>query len=229
MNFNQLSLQKHKTQFLLNAFLSVYLTMKTGKEPNTVEEPKAEYGLYSYADYLTWQFEEVVELIKGKIFKKAAAAPKRIHQKVSVKLVSRLYVFLEGKKCQVYDAPFDVRFPKESKEDHKIHNVVQPDICVICDPEKLDDRGCIGAPDLIVEILSPGNSKTELKHKFNLYESHGVREYWIIHPENQNLLIYTLINGKYVPSGLLTSGDVVESTVLEGFKLDLEEFFGDIE
>jgi Uma2 family endonuclease len=203
--------------------------MKTGKEPNTVEEPKAEYGLYSYADYLTWQFEEVVELIKGKIFKKAAAAPKRIHQKVSVKLVSRLYVFLEGKKCQVYDAPFDVRFPKESKEDHKIHDVVQPDICVICDPEKLDDRGCIGAPDLIVEILSPGNSKTELKHKFNLYESHGVREYWIIHPENQNLLIYTLINGKYVPSGLLTSGDVVESAVLESFKLDLEEFFGDIE
>jgi Uma2 family endonuclease len=199
------------------------------KKPDTVNEPEAEYGLYSYADYLTWQFEEVVELIKGKIFKKAAAAPKRIHQRVSVKLVSRLYHFLEGQKCQVYDAPFDVRFPKGSKEDHKIHDVVQPDICVICDPEKLDDRGCIGAPDLIVEILSPGNSKTELKHKFDLYESHGVREYWVIHPENQDLLIYTLVDGKYKTTGLLTSGDVVESTVIEGFKLDLEEFFGDIE
>jgi Uma2 family endonuclease len=199
------------------------------KKPDTLNEPEAEYGMYSYADYLTWQFEEVVELIKGKIFKKAAAAPKRIHQRVSIKLAAKLYTFLEGKKYQVYDAPFDVRFPKGSKEDHKIHDVVQPDICVICDPEKLDDRGCIGAPDLIVEILSPGNSKTELKHKFSLYESHGVKEYWIIHPENQDLLIYTLMDGKYVTTGLLTSGDVVESTVIEGFILDLEEFFRDIE
>lgn len=199
------------------------------KKPDTVNEPEAEYGMYSYADYLTWQFEEVVELIKGKIFKKAAAAPRRLHQKVSGELNFRLTGFLKGKKCQVYAAPFDVRFPKGSKEDHKIHDVVQPDICVICDSEKLDERGCIGAPDLIVEILSPGNSKTELKHKFKLYESHGVREYWIIHPENQDLLIYTLVDGKYVPSRLLTSGDVVESTVIEGFTLDLEEFFKDIE
>ncbi len=202
--------------------------METSK-PDTVNEPQAEYGMYSYADYLTWQFEEVVELIRGKIFKKAAAAPKRIHQRVSLKLAAKLFTFLEGQKCQVYDAPFDVRFPKGSKEDHKIHDVVQPDICVICDPEKLDDRGCLGAPDLIVEILSPGNSKTELKHKYSLYESHGVREYWIIHPEHQDLLIYTHVDGKYVPSRLLTSGDVVESTVLEGFTLDLEEFFKDIE
>lgn len=202
--------------------------METEKQHN-VNEPDIEYGYYSYADYLTWQFDEVVELIKGKIFKKAAAAPKRIHQRVSIKIASKLYTYLEGKQCQVYDAPFDVRFPKESKEDHKIHDVVQPDICVICNPEKLDDRGCIGAPDLIVEILSPGNSKTELKHKYELYESNGVKEYWVIHPENQDILIYTLINGKYVPSPLLTSGDVVESVAVEGFTLDLEEFFGDIE
>jgi Uma2 family endonuclease len=199
------------------------------KKPDTVNEPEAEYGLYSYADYLTWQFEEVVELIKGKIFKKAAAAPRRLHQKVSGELFLRLGNYLKGQKCQVYAAPFDVRFPKGSKEDNKIHDVVQPDICVICDPEKLDDRGCIGTPDLIVEILSPGNSKTELKHKYELYESHGVREYWVIHPENQDLLIYTLVDGKYKTTGLLTSGDVVESTVIEGFKLDLEEFFNDIE
>lgn len=202
--------------------------METKKQHN-VNEPDMEYGNYSYADYLTWQFDEVVELIKGKIFKKAAAAPKRIHQRVSIKIASKFYTYLEGKQCQVYDAPFDVRFPKESKKDHKIHDVVQPDICVICDPEKLDDRGCIGAPDLIVEILSPGNSKTELKHKFELYESNGVREYWVIHPENQDILIYTLIDGKYSPSALLTSGDVVKSIAVEGFTLDLEEFFGDIE
>lgn len=199
------------------------------KKPDTVNEPDLEYGNYSYSDYLKWQIKEVVELIKGKIFKKAAVAPKRIHQKVSGELFLRLGNFLKGQKCEVYSAPFDVRFPKVSKEDHKIQDVVQPDICVICDPEKLDDRGCIGAPDLIVEILSPGNSKTELKHKFELYESNGVREYWIIHAETQDLLIYSLSNGKYVPSRLLTSGDVVESKVIEGFKLDLEEFFGDIE
>jgi Uma2 family endonuclease len=138
------------------------------KKSDTVNEPQADYGMYSYADYLTWQFDEVVELIEGKIFKKAAAAPKRIHQRVALKLASKLYQFLEGKKCQAYIAPFDVRFPTNSIEDSKIHDVVQPDICVICDPEKLDDRGCIGAPDLIVEILSPGNSKTELKHKYTL-------------------------------------------------------------
>ncbi|MFO7823417.1 MAG: Uma2 family endonuclease [Cyclobacterium sp.] len=199
------------------------------KKPDIVEEPDLAYGNYSYADYLTWQMDEVVELIKGKIFKKAAAAPKRIHQKVSGELFLRLGNFMRGKKCQVYSAPFDVRFTRSSKEDKKIYDVVQPDICVICDLEKLDDRGCIGAPDLIVEILSPGNSKTELRHKFELYEANGVQEYWIIHAETRDLLIYSLIDGNYVPSRLLTSGDVVESKVIEGFILDLEEFFEDIE
>ncbi|MDN3690497.1 Uma2 family endonuclease [Cyclobacterium jeungdonense] len=199
------------------------------KKTHTVHEPDLEYSNYSYADYLTWEMEEVVELIKGTIFKKAAAAPKRLHQRISAKLLTRLYVFLEHRTCQVYSAPFDVRFSKKSTEDKKIHDVVQPDICVVCDTEKLDERGCIGAPDLIVEILSPGNSTVELKHKFDLYESNGVREYWIIHPETQDLLIYNLVDGKYVPSRLFTSGDVVESTVLKGFALDLEEFFGDME
>lgn len=202
--------------------------MKTNK-PDTVKEPEAEYGMYSYADYLTWPIDEVVELIKGIRFKKAAAAPKRIHQKVSGELFLRLGIFLKGQKCQVYSAPFDVRFTDGPVEDRKIRSVVQPDICVICDPGKLDDRGCIGAPDLIVEILSPGNNKMELKNKFELYESYGVREYWIVNPESQNLMIYTLVDGKYLPSRLLTSGDIIDSSVIEGFSLDLEEFFKDIE
>jgi Uma2 family endonuclease len=196
---------------------------------NRVEEPSIAYGHYSYADYLTWPVDLVAELIQGKMFKKAAAAPKRIHQKVASKLNFKLYQFLEGKMCQVYPAPFDVRFPIDSKEDHKIFDVVQPDLCVVCDPSKLDERGCIGAPDLIIEILSPGSTKVELKHKFELYESRGVREYWIIHPEHQNLLIYTWVEGTYVPSNLFTTGDIVESTVIKGFKLDLEEFFSDIQ
>lgn len=194
-----------------------------------VEEPNATYGYYSYADYLTWPMDLVAELIQGRLFKKAAAAPNRIHQRVSLKLSVKLYQFLEGKTCQVYEAPFDVRFPKDSKEDHQIFDVVQPDICVVCDPSILDQRGCIGSPDLIVEILSPGNSKLELKQKFDLYESREVKEYWIIQPEHQTMTIYTLVNGTYLPSRLFTTGDVIESQVVKGFKLDLEEFFSDIQ
>ena len=194
-----------------------------------VEEPISTYGYYSYADYLTWPIDLVAELIQGKMFKKAAAAPNRIHQRVSLKLSVKLYQFLEGKTCQVYEAPFDVRFPKDSKEDHRIFDVVQPDICVVCDPSILDDRGCIGAPDLIVEILSPVNSQLELKHKFDLYESREVKEYWIIQPEHQTVMIYTWVNGTYVPSHLFTTGDVIESEVVQGFKLDLEDFFSDIQ
>jgi Uma2 family endonuclease len=194
-----------------------------------VEEPNATYGYYSYADYLTWPMDLVAELIQGRLFKKAAAAPNRIHQRVSLKLSVKLYQFLEGKTCQVYEAPFDVRFPKDSKEDHQIFDVVQPDICVVCDPSILDDRGCIGSPDLIVEILSRGNSKLELKQKFDLYESREVKEYWIIQPEHQTMTIYTWVNGTYLPSRLFTTGDVIESQVVKGFKLDLEEFFSDIQ
>lgn len=195
----------------------------------TVNEPEAEYQLYSYADYLTWQFDEVVELIKGKIFKKAAAAPKRIHQRVSGELFLLIGNFLKGHKCQVYSAPFDVRFPKTSNEDSQIFDVVQPDICVICDLKKLDDRGCLGAPDLIVEILSPSNNETELRYKFDLYESQEVKEYWIVSPENQTFTINTLIDQRYVTSRMMTSGDVVESAVIKGFSLDLKSFFEGID
>lgn len=198
-------------------------------KPVTVNEPEAEYQLYSYSDYLTWQFDEVVELIRGKIFKKAAAAPKRIHQRISLKLATKFYTFLEGKKCHVYEAPFDVRFPKTSNEDSQIFDVVQPDICVICDLKKLDDRGCLGAPDLIVEILSPSNNETELRYKFDLYESQGVKEYWIVSPENQTFTINTLIDQRYVTSRMLTSGDVVKSSVIDGFTLDLKAFFEGID
>ncbi|MBY5950195.1 Uma2 family endonuclease [Algoriphagus marincola] len=198
-------------------------------KPVTVNEPEAEYQLYSYSDYLTWQFDEVVELIRGKIFKKAAAAPKRIHQRISLKLATKFYTFLEGEKCHVYEAPFDVRFPKTSNEDSQIFDVVQPDICVICDLKKLDDRGCLGAPDLIVEILSPSNNETELRYKFDLYESQGVKEYWIVSPENQTFTINTLIDQRYVTSRMMTSGDVVESAVIKGFSLNLKSFFEGID
>lgn len=190
---------------------------------DTFQEPNRSFGGYSYADYLKWDFEEIVELIKGKIFAKAAA-PNRRHQEVSANLTSRLWLFLKNHPCKVYSAPFDVRFSK-NPNDEKVKSVVQPDISVICDPFKLDDKGCLGAPDLIVEILSPGNSRVELQNKYELYQEYGVREYWVIHPTECTVLIYTLVDGKFQPSRLFTAGDKITSSVIPGFELDLEEVF----
>jgi Uma2 family endonuclease len=201
--------------------------MKMGDLKNNFEEPLSEYGHYTYADYLTWQMEEMVELIKGKIFRQAAA-PRVIHQKIFGIVFYSFFHYLKGNKCEVFAAPFDVRLPVKSKKHEDIDTVVQPDICVICDPDKLDELGCVGAPDLVVEILSPGNNSKELKNKYEVYEESGVREYWVIHPSESTLLIYSLVKGKFSPSRLYTLGDIVHSEALKGFSLDLEDVFRDI-
>ena len=199
--------------------------MENEEENNMVKEPYSHYGLYTYADYLTWDIDHMVELIKGKVFKQAAAAPRRIHQELAVKIIIKLGNLLYGKPCKAYVAPFDVRLSVKSKKHKDIDTVVQPDICVVCDPEKLDELGCVGAPDLIMEILSPSNNQTELQNKYEVYEESGVREYWIIHPYEKTLLVYTLVEGKYIPSKLFTLGDHVASKCIEGFVLDLDELF----
>ncbi len=182
---------------------------------------------YSYAHYLNWLFDERLELIKGKIYK-MSPAPSRVHQKVLTNLFIPIGNFLKGKACDVYVAPFDVRFPKGSKADKDIYTVLQPDLCVICDKNKLDDRGCIGAPDLVVEILSPGNNKKELLHKYKVYEEFGVREYWVVSQSDQNILIYTLDDkGKFQPSKIFTLSEEVGSSVLPGFVLKLDDVFED--
>ena len=191
-----------------------------------VKEPDMSYSNYTYADYLTFKMEEMVELIKGKVFK--MTAPKRIHQKISGTVFNKIYNYLDNKKCQVYSAPFDVRLPVKSRKNEDIFTVVQPDICVICDLEKLDDYGCIGAPDLVIEILSEGNNKKELKYKFDVYEESGVLEYWIINPMGQTLTINTLVNGKYQSSRLLTTGDEISTPILPEFILKLEDVFDNL-
>ena len=180
--------------------------------------------VYTYADYFKWQFEERVELIKGRIFK-MSPAPNSMHQRLSGDIYGQLWSFLKGKKCSAFSAPFDVRLPRKSKEDKDIITVLQPDICVICDLNKIDVKGCIGAPDIVVEILSPGNNATELKNKYEVYEESGVKEYWVVSPQNNTFIIYTLINGKYDASRLMVAGDVITSSVLDGFSLDLTELF----
>ncbi len=180
--------------------------------------------LYTYADYYQWKFEERVELIKGVIFK-MSPAPSRAHQEISGNLHISIGVFLKNKPCKVYAAPFDVRLPRKSKDDKDIITVVQPDICVVCDTNKLDEKGCLGAPDLIVEVLSPGNNKKEIRNKFDVYEEAGVKEYWIVDPVYQTVQINKLENGKYVPMRALSVGDIATSEIMPGFSLDIEELF----
>jgi Uma2 family endonuclease len=180
---------------------------------------------YSYADYLTWAFTERVELIKGVILQ-MSPAPSRFHQKVGGRIYNRISNFLWKKRCEIYISPFDVRFPKKTqKKDDDIYSVVQPDLCVICDQSKLDDRGCIGAPDLIIEILSLSNSKHDLVTKKKLYEENGVLEYWIVYPNDQILHKYVLINDKYELEGVFTREDSVTTKLLPGFELKMDDIF----
>jgi Uma2 family endonuclease len=165
-----------------------------------------------------------VELIKGKIFRMSPAANRK-HQKIVGTIYIRLGVFLENKKCEVYVAPFDVRLPRKSKDDKDIITVLQPDVCVICDPAKLDDRGCIGAPDIVVEVLSPGNNAKELKNKYEVYEQSGIKEYWVVSPQDETVLIHLLEGGKFRLLQLKVAGDIVTSPILPGFTLDVKELF----
>lgn len=177
---------------------------------------------YTYADYLLWQFSERVELIKGYILK-MSPAPNRNHQKISMNLSRDLSYFFKSKQCNLYAAPFDVRLPiKSGKKDT---TVVQPDLCIICDESKLDEQGCNGAPDLIVEILSASNSKHDIDTKFKLYEEAGVKEYWIVEPYDKMVLVYTLIDEKYIGLKPFSEGEIIDSPLFPDLKLATDEVF----
>lgn len=184
-------------------------------------------AIYSYADYMRFEFEERLEIIKGYIFR-MSPAPSRIHQKISGRIYVPIYNALNGHQCEVYSAPFDVRLAKKTQDDKEVFTVVQPDIVVVCDPAKLDNRGCIGAPDIVVEILSPGNNKKELINKYEVYEEAGVKEYWIVSPTHKTFFRYILDeNRKFQPTKMLTEGEEVTTKIIPGFKMVLDEVFKD--
>jgi Uma2 family endonuclease len=189
-----------------------------------VEEPD-HFLTYSYADYIQWKFKERLELFKGKIFK--MGAPCTLHQVVAGNLYGEMRNYFKGKICQVFIAPFDIRLPvKNQKKDDEITTVVQPDICIVCDAAKIDSRGVCGAPDLVIEILSPGNSKKELRLKFELYEEAGVREYWVINPAEENLLVFLLEQErKFGSPKIYTGGDTLTAAILPGFAIEVDEIF----
>lgn len=184
-------------------------------------------GVYSYADYLTWKFDQTVELFKGKILQ--MSGPSRRHQGMSREINGVFYNYFKNYQCKFYAAPFDVRLydkAKSVKANKDIFTVVQPDICIICDLEKLDDRGCLGAPDLVIEILSPGNSSKEMKLKKALYEESGVREYLIFDPEHENVFQFHLTDeGIYSPATIYVDDEILTSVIFPDFKIDLKEVF----
>jgi Uma2 family endonuclease len=177
---------------------------------------------YTYKDYLSWPEGQRWELING-IPYDMTPAPSRRHQEISGALFNKFYSFLEGKPCRVYAAPFDVRLPDRDENDEEIETVVQPDIAIVCDRSKLDDEGCLGAPDLIVEITSPHTAGKDLKIKFNLYEKSGVTEYWIVDPNNQTVVVYKMgQNQEYGRPDVYTFEDSVQVGIFEGLAIDLK-------
>jgi Uma2 family endonuclease len=140
---------------------------------------------------------------------------------------NEIYNFLKGQPCQVFVAPFDVRLPvKSQKKPEQITTVVQPDICVVCDETKLDERGCCGAPDLVIEILSPGNSQKEIRIKHKLYEESGVIEYWVVYPVEESIAVFHLNGqGSYGGAAIYASGDLIESLAVNGLALSVADLF----
>lgn len=193
---------------------------------DVVKEPSMEYGAtYTYADYLTWTVQDRFEILKGRLFK-MSPAPSRYHQESSGELHYIMMDFFRGKSCKVYSAPFDVRLPRKgSTKDEDIITVFQPDLCVVCDMGKLDSRGCIGAPDLVVEILSPGNSKKEMREKFEIYEEAGIKEYWMVNYQEKTILTYVLKNGKYIGLKPLTEGETMKSTLFPELQFEVAQIF----
>lgn len=178
-------------------------------------------GIYTYADYLMWKIKDRVEILKGKIFK-MSPAPAISHQSISFNLSGLLFMYFYNKPCKVFASPFDVVLKnKNGKED----SVVQPDLCVVCDPKKLaDGKRCQGAPDLIIEILSPGNSKKELKNKYELYQEAGVREYWLVHPQDEYVIINVLENNQYRALPPFVDKEVT-SVIFPDLSLQTEDIF----
>ena len=182
---------------------------------------------YSYADYLTWADDKMRELIDG-IVKLMSPAPSAIHQKICGKIFLQIGIIIEKNNgnCEIFAAPFDVRLPKNGEiADNQIYNVVQPDICVVCDPEKIEERGCLGAPDLIVEIQSISTSKYDLNEKFNLYESSGVKEYWVVYPYEAGIVVYLLQpDGKY-DKGTTYKNGKIPVAIFDGCEIDMKRIF----
>lgn len=179
----------------------------------------------TYKDYLQQSGEDRWEVING-VPHMLAPAPGREHQAIAGELFWQVYSFFRDRDCHVFFAPFDVRLPESGEADEEITSVVQPDLVVVCDEHKLDARGCRGAPDLVVEIISLSTAKKDLNEKFNLYECRGVKEYWVVFPRFQAIEVYYLENtGIYEKAGTYTAGEMLKSKLFPGLTVDVGRVF----
>lgn len=180
-------------------------------------------GIYSYENYLGWRSEERLELIRGQVFKMSPITSVT-HQRWCGFMYVKLYEYLSDKKAEVFIAPLDVRLPDRSDQNGDIFTVVQPDIFIVCNLNQLEEKGCLGAPDIVIEILSDGNNWRELTDKFRVYEAAGVKEYWIINPKRKLFFVYRLdkhCSFQSEGANLYSNGHL--SSVLPDFKLNLKE------
>jgi Uma2 family endonuclease len=177
---------------------------------------------YTYTDYMKYPEGERIEIIDGHIYD-MAAAPSRIHQKIIIELAVEIRNYIKANKgdCEVYPAPFDVILKNDDEELSNSKNIVQPDISVICDKNKLTDKGCTGAPDMIIEVVSPYNPNSDYIRKLNLYDQYKVREYWIINPIKETILVYTLDeNNQYAAPETYSFADTIKVGIYDNLEID---------
>lgn len=185
-----------------------------------------EQSRYTFANYLEWDESERTELIYGEPV--MFATPSRIHQRISGGLFGQLWNYLDGKNCEVYAAPFAVRlFEQDGDKTEDVNTVVEPDISVVCDHKKLDKNGCKGAPDMVIEILSPSSRRHDRIVKLNLYQRAGVREYWIVNPEEKTVSVLVLDGNHLLPYDEYGQTDVIKVNVLDSCFIDLRKVFSE--
>lgn len=185
-----------------------------------------EKEIYTFADYLAWDGEGRIEIMDGRLI--MMAPPSRLHQKINGEIFRQLANFLEGKKCEVYAAPFAVRLFEDTEDmPENVQTVFEPDISVICDKDKLDEHGCKGAPDMVVEILSPSTFKHDFLYKMLHYGRAGVKEYWIVSPREEAVQVFLLENEKLIPKGAYSKEDIAKVNVLNGCFIELSKVFAE--
>jgi Uma2 family endonuclease len=180
---------------------------------------------FSYADYLTWTDDQRWELINGEPLL-MSPAPNRFHQTISRRIEYQIEHYLRDKTCEVFDSPFDVRLEQAGILDKNAFHVVQPDLLVVCDPSKLDSHGCLGAPDWIIEIISPSTASHDHIVKRTIYEQFGVKEYWIIQPVDRIVMVYQLTSGGcYGKPDVYSESDSITVGILPELQIDLKSVF----
>lgn len=185
----------------------------------------ASNSLYTYQDYLNWPSDQRWEIIDG-IAYNMTPAPSSNHQRIIRELSATFNNFLKGKSCEIFPAPFDVRLPNQGEDEQLVNTVVQPDLSLICNKHLIDQHGCKGSPDLVIEVTSPSTMQMDLKIKFRRYELAGVKEYWIVHPEGKTIVVYTLgSDNKYGRPNVYTTNDHLPVNVLSDLTIDLNDIF----